>query len=165
MPTRRRVLSVVAGVIVVCLLALAILPYAFRGQIEARVKTEIGKNVSANVDWKSVGLTFFHDFPNLTLGLNGLSVTGVDRFRGDTLVSMDRFRLVLDLFSVLRGLGGNAPIVIRALELERPAAHLLVLPDGAAKRGAATAATARPGPADRCEGPGHHPRPPFGGGS
>ena len=42
-----------------------------------RVKTAVNENVNARVDWRDVGLSFFRDFPNLTLTLDDLTAVGV----------------------------------------------------------------------------------------
>ena len=127
MATRRRVGLYIAASILLFLALLAIAPSFLRGPVEARVKAAIGRKVAAKVEWQDIGLSLFHDFPNLSLSLDRLSVTGIDRFQGDTLLAVPRFRLVLDLASVLGSLRGNGPIVVRAIQVERPAVRLLVL--------------------------------------
>lgn len=132
MITRRRIALYVAAVVVLILLALAAVPFLFKDRIVARVKTEVNDAVDARVEWGDVGLSLFHDFPNVTLRLDRLAVTGVGRFQGHTLVTVPRFRLVLDLGSVLGALRGTAPILVRSVELDRPDVRLLVLEDGTA---------------------------------
>ena len=130
--TARRKPLVVAGVVIACLVATLLLaPRLVRDQVEARVRTEIDQSVSADVDWGGMGLTLFRDFPNLTVGLDDLTVVGLDRFEGDTLASVPSFRLVLDLGSVLRGLRGRGPVVVRSVRLDEPSVSLRVLEDGA----------------------------------
>ncbi|HEX5581177.1 MAG TPA: AsmA-like C-terminal region-containing protein, partial [Gemmatimonadaceae bacterium] len=82
--------------------------------------------------WDGVGLSLFRDFPNVTLRVDGLGVTGVDRFDGDTLLAARELRVVLDLGSVIRNLRSGEAIVVREVALERPVARLVVLEDGAA---------------------------------
>ncbi len=132
MTTPRKIALWFLGVVAFLLVVLAVVPLLFRDQIVARVKTAINGAVNARVDWKDAGVTFFHDFPSLTLRLDGLAVSGVGAFRGDTLAAMDRFRLVLELGSVLAAARGTGPVVVKAIELDRPTARLLVLPDGRA---------------------------------
>ena len=130
MRTRRRVLLVIVGVLAGVVLLAAAVPLLFRGRIEARLKAEASRSLSAEVDWAGVGLTLFRDFPNLTVRLDGLAVTGIDRFAGDTLLTVGRTRVVLDLGSVVASVRGRGPVVVRAIELARPDARLLVLEDG-----------------------------------
>jgi AsmA-like C-terminal region/AsmA family len=132
MKKRTKILIVVGTLIVVPLIALATLPVLFRDRIVARVKAEVNQAVEARVDWRDAGLSLFHDFPNLTLRLDDLSVAGARRFAGDTLAKVRRLEVVLDLASVLRNLRGGAPIVVRSVAVERPVVALKVLEDGTA---------------------------------
>ncbi|HSW28521.1 MAG TPA: AsmA-like C-terminal region-containing protein [Longimicrobiales bacterium] len=127
----KKVLVAAGSLVGLSLVALVGLPFLFKGRIEARVHTEVERAVDAQVDWSGVGLTFFRNFPNLALRLDHLTVVGSEPFAGDTLVSMKGFRLVLDAGSLIRGLRGTGPFLVRSVRLEEPVVHLRVLPDGA----------------------------------
>ncbi|HEX6107689.1 MAG TPA: AsmA-like C-terminal region-containing protein [Gemmatimonadales bacterium] len=131
-PTRRT-LIVVGSVVALILALLILLPVLFGGRIAERVKAEANRSLEARVDWRDAGLGLFRNFPNLTLRLDDLSVLGVGRFDGDTLAAVRELRVVLDLVSAVRGaLGSEAPIVVRAVELDRPRLSLVKLEDGSA---------------------------------
>ena len=128
-----RLLAILGGLFALVLVLLIVLPLLFRDKIAARAKLEANRSVNARVDWRDVGLSFFHDFPNLTLGLNGLTVVGVGRFQGDTLASIRHFGVALSLPSVVRNVfGGGNPIVVRAVEIDQPKLSLIQLEDGTA---------------------------------
>jgi hypothetical protein len=129
---RRRLLYWTAGALVALLLVLAVAPLLFRGRLESALKTQLGRNLDAQVDWSGVGVSLLRDFPNLTLRVADLSVTGTGPFEGDTLAVLPRSRLVLDLGSVVRHLRGGGPVVVRAFDLRGPDVRLLVLEDGLA---------------------------------
>ena len=115
------------------LLAVVLLPVLFGGRIAERVKSEANRALNAKVDWRDQSLGLFRDFPNLTLSLDDLSVVGVGKFEGDTLAAIRRFGVVLDLASAVRSaLGGSGPVVVRAIELDRPRLSLVKLKDGSA---------------------------------
>lgn len=130
MPSPRKLALGIAAVLATALVALIALPYLFRDRIAARLKAEANRSVNARVDWSGVGLSLFGDFPNLTLTLDRPSVVGVAPFAGDTLVAMQRARLSLDLASVVGFLRRGESIVVRAIDLQRPAVRLRVLADG-----------------------------------
>jgi hypothetical protein len=132
MTIRRRIALAAVGVVALVLIMLAAVPLLFRAPLEARVKAEVAKQVEARVDWSRVGVSLLRDFPNVTLRLDDLVVTGVDRFEGDTLVAVPSFRAVLDLGSVLRSVRGSDAMILRDVELTRPAVRLVVLEDGTA---------------------------------
>src|SRR6476660_2070445 len=128
----KRILAGVGGLIILLLALLFMLPLLFRDRIAQRVKAAVNENVNARVDWRDVGLTFFKNFPNLTLTLDDLTTVGVDKFQGDTLAAVRHLRVVLDLASVLGNVMGGRPIVIRAVELDQPRLSLIALEDGTA---------------------------------
>jgi AsmA-like C-terminal region len=132
MTNRRKSLVAVGAVFGVLLASLLILPVIFRGRIATLARAELDRMVAARIDWGGIGLTFFRDFPNLTLGLRDLRVVGVDRFEGDTLATAGSLRVVLDVGSVVRNLMGSAPIVVRSIRLAEPDLSLAVLEDGTA---------------------------------
>ena len=113
-----------------------------------RVHAEVDGAVDAQVDWAGVGLTFFRDFPNLALRLDGLTVVGLDPFAGDTLLSMERFRFVLDAGCLIPGWKGTGPFLVRSVQLGGPAVRLMVLPDGTSNWDIARARDDSPGPVE-----------------
>ena len=129
----KRPLVIVGAVLGILLVLLLVLPMLFGGRIADRVKAEANRSLAAKVDWQDADLSLFGNFPNLTLGLDGLSVVGIDRFEGDTLAAVRELRVVLDLATAVRAaLGGSGPVVVRAIELDRPRLSLVKLEDGAA---------------------------------
>lgn len=131
-PLRKKIAIAIAASLGLLLVVLITLPFLFQDRIAARLKTEIGRSVNARVAWTGVSLSLLRDFPNASVSLDGLSVTGVSPFAGDTLASVRQARLVLDLGSVVRYLTHGDRIVIRQIVLRQPAAKLLVLADGRA---------------------------------
>ena len=131
-PTRK-ILIAVGALLALVVVLLAVLPVLLADKIEARVKTEVNRTLLARVDWQKAGLGLFQNFPNLTLRLDDLTVVGVGKFERDTLAAVGQLRVILDLATVLRsGMGGSAPIVVRAVELDRPRLSLVALEDGTA---------------------------------
>ncbi|HEX6614845.1 MAG TPA: AsmA-like C-terminal region-containing protein [Gemmatimonadales bacterium] len=147
MTRRNRLLAIAGGLVVLVLALLVILPLLFQDRIARRVKAEVNQSLNARVDWQDAGLGLIRNFPNLTLTLDGLTTTGVDRFAGDTLAAVRHLRVVIDLASAVKNaLGGSDPIVVRAVELDQPRVRLIALEDGTAnwditKQAAATPET------------------------
>ncbi len=127
-----RILAAAAALIVLVLVLLLVLPLLFRDRIAERVKTEVNRSLDARIDWRDAGLTFFRDFPNLTLTLDDLTAANVGRFQGDTLAAVRHLRVVLDLASVLGSVVAGKPVVVRAVELDQPRLSLIALEDGTA---------------------------------
>jgi hypothetical protein len=132
MTLRRKAVISAGALLALVLLAVILAPILLRGPIETRVKQAIAANVDARVDWRDLDLGLLRSFPNLSLQLKDLSVAGINHFAGDTLLAVPRFRVILDLSSVIGGLRGSQPLVVRSIELHRPSAKLLVQADGRA---------------------------------
>ena len=134
MTRRTRILALAGTAIILLLALLVVLPFLLRDRIAERVKVEANRSLDARVDWRDVGLTFFRNFPNLTLRLDDLTVAGVGRFEGDTLAAIRHLGVALDLASVVGNAlgGGGKPIVVRSIELDQPRLSLIKLEDGAA---------------------------------
>jgi hypothetical protein len=131
-PTQRILIGVGALLALVVVL-LVLLPVLFAERVAGQVKTALNRSLNARVDWRSAGLNLFQDFPNLTLRLGDLTTVGVGRFDGDTLAAVRELRVVVDLVSALKSaLGGSSPVVVRAVELDRPRLSLVALEDGTA---------------------------------
>jgi hypothetical protein len=149
----RKTLTKLGAVLALLLLLLILVPVLFGGRIAERVKTEANRSLNAKVDWRDAGLSLFGDFPNLTLDLDGLTVVGVGKFEGDTLAAIRRLGVVLDLASAVRSaLGGSGPVVVRAIELDRPRLHLVKLEDGSANWDITKQDTTAAAPADTAAG-------------
>ena len=129
----KRILVILGALLALVVLLLLVLPLLFRDQIAERVKTAVNQNINARVDWRDLGLSFFRNFPNLTLTLDDLTAVGVDRFQDDTLAAVRHLRVSLSLPSVLKNvMGGGGPVVVRAVQLEQPRLNLIALEDGTA---------------------------------
>lgn len=92
------------GITLLVLIALLIaIPYFFKGQIMAKLKTELNKNLNAKVDFKDVDISLFRRFPRLAVALEELQITGVNHFEGDTLLAVRRLDLAMNLMSAIKG--------------------------------------------------------------
>ncbi len=103
------------------------IPYFFKDEILAKVKTELNNSVNAEVNFQDFSLSMFKHFPSLTVELKGLNVKGKNQFANDTLLSLDNFYIDLGLGGVLKG---EAEVV--AVILDRPVIKARVLEDGRA---------------------------------
>ena len=98
--------KILIGIVVFLVLVVAALvaaPYLFKDKINAAVKEAINERVNATVDYTDYDLSLIHSFPNLSFGLNGLTVTGIGNFKTDTLLSIKSLKFTLDVMSVIKG--------------------------------------------------------------
>ncbi len=100
-------------------------PFLFKGEIMRFAKQEVNRNVNATVDWSDISVSLFRGFPDLEVSLKDVSVIGLNKFRGDTLVAFDRFAVKIDLISAFSG-----KIKVKSVNLEKPVLRAIALKDG-----------------------------------
>lgn len=113
-------------VLLVLLIGAAIaIPVVFQDKITSFAKEKINENIDADVDFESVGLSFFRSFPNLNFRLNNFSIEGRDDFDNITLAAGSHFDISVNPFSIF-----SPPIKIKSVRLDQPVANVYVLEDG-----------------------------------
>ncbi len=115
-------------VLAVLLLLLIVLPYAFRGPIVERIKYEVNEQVDARVDFGRFGLSVLRSFPDVSLRISDVVVINEAPFEGDTLASIGRVVLTIDLRSVI---GANG-YEVKRIRLDSPDLRLRFLKDRSA---------------------------------
>jgi hypothetical protein len=117
------------GISLLSLIALLfIIPILFKGKILKIVKAEINKNVEAKVDFKDLSLSWFRHFPKLTIGLEDVSVAGINEFEHDTLLNAARLDASVNIMSVIKG----KDMTVYGVYLQSPRIHALVNKEGKA---------------------------------
>ncbi len=124
----RKIVQIVVIVLAVLLLLLIVLPYAFRGPIVERIKYEVNEQVDARVDFGRVGLSVLRSFPDVSLRISDVVVINEAPFEGDTLASIGRVVLTIDLRSVI---GANG-YEVKRIRLDSPDLRLRFLKDRSA---------------------------------
>ncbi len=110
--------------------AAALVPFLFKDKIKQALDKQIAKNINANVIYNTddVSLSLFRDFPDMSLGVENLTVVGKDSFATDTLARIPSFRMGLNLMSVITG----NELKVNKITLDDPIIRLLVLKSGKA---------------------------------
>ncbi|MCW3463659.1 AsmA-like C-terminal region-containing protein [Chitinophaga nivalis] len=140
----KKLLKIVAITLVVLLLAAIAIPYFFKDKIIARVKTELNKRLTAQVDFKDVDISLLRRFPRLAVGLEDLRVTGTGEFAADTLLAVKQIDVALNLMSVIKG----DKMDIYNIALSQPRIHAIVHKNGAANWNITKPDTTQANPAD-----------------
>lgn len=119
----KHILIGVAALLAVLLVA----PSFLSGKIAQIVKHEANELLQARLDFEKLGISLLRHFPNASLDLKGLTLVGVERFEGDTIVAAERISAVVSPLSLLTGDG----IVIKKVLLDEPLVHARKEADGA----------------------------------
>lgn len=124
----RKAFIIFFSVIFLFLIALIILPYAFKDKVMELGKRELNKQLNAEVDFEKMRLNFIRSFPDATLQVKNLYIAGKDEFKGDTLLKSDYINLVVNLKSLF----GNTGYEVKKVEFSDSKVLAHVLKDGRA---------------------------------
>jgi hypothetical protein len=120
------ILKIVGVLLILILLLLFTIPVIFKKQIKTEVEKVINGSVNANLTFKDYKLGFFKNFPNLSFSLENMYITGIDKFKGDTLAGFKSFDMVFNLMSLMSKSGYE----IKAFIVDKAVVNALVLKDG-----------------------------------
>ncbi len=125
----KKVLLVLAAVFALLVGGLFALPYFYKDELVAAIKKAANEQLTATLEFGTVNISLFRSFPDLSVGLETISVTnGPGPFEGVRLLAADRLDVVIDLWEVLFG----QQLSIKGIELERPDIKVYVLSNGMA---------------------------------
>jgi hypothetical protein len=125
----KKILKISLIVFLVIILFLIAVPFLFKGKIVERIKTEANKHLNANLNFNNnIGLNLFKNFPNLSVTLTDLCITGKGEFEGDTLLYSKETNVVVDL----KTLWNTKEIPLRKLYANEPYINVIILKDGKA---------------------------------
>lgn len=120
-----KILSICLLVIIILLI---VLPFAFKGKIKDLVLKEANKSLNATLELGNVSLSFIRSFPDASIGLNDIIIIGKGEFDGDTLASIKSFSLSTSILDLING----SPYKIRKIGIDGADIRLKVLADGQA---------------------------------
>ena len=111
------------------LAALVAIPYLFKDEIIAQIKTAANESLTAKLEFSDVDISVFRHFPQLSLGLEGLEITnGPGPFEGVKLVKCERLDVTVDLWSAIFG----NEVIIKGLFFKKPDIKVYALSNGQA---------------------------------
>lgn len=122
----KRILAILGILLLILILAAIATPLLFGDKLKALARKEMNKQLTAPSGFKDVSISFFRNFPKLSVGLDELYITGPEKFATDTLVSAKRIDVAVNLFSLF----GNGPIKVSKVILNEPRIHAIVGKDG-----------------------------------
>ena len=121
-------LKIVAGLLVLVVLAVVLVPIIFKDDIQSTIDAELDNSLNATVfyDVDEFGISLFRSFPNLSVQMSDFGIKGIGVFETDTLAAVDNFEFTVDLSSVF------GDIKVNKIRLDNPKIAVIVLADGSA---------------------------------
>ena len=101
----KRAFKIIGIVILILIIGLFLTPILFKGSIEKMVKKAANDNVNAQVEWSSLNLSLFRNFPNASLSLEDLSLINKAPFEGDTLVYAKDLNISMGIMQLFKDEG------------------------------------------------------------
>src|SRR3989338_7892278 len=124
----RRILKWFAYTILFLIAAIIIIPIVFKDEIKEMVLDEVNTMLKADVEIKDFDLTFLSTFPNVTIQLYDVSVTGRTEFKGVKLAEIKQIEAHVGLWDVI----GGDQIEIDEVHVTDATFDVRVAPDGKA---------------------------------
>lgn len=124
----KKLLKVFGIIIGICLIAMISIPLFFKGTILSKIKTAANESMNATLEFSDLSLSFFRQFPKLSVGLDQVEITGKGDFEGVKLLKAERLDLSVDVLSAIFG----STVVINGVHLEKPDLNVFVLKNGKA---------------------------------
>ena len=118
-------LKIFGGIVATLLAVMLVVPTFLSDKIGEIAKSEANKMLNAKVDFEELNISLFRHFPKASLDISGLSVVGVGKFDGETLVAANRIELAVDILSIF----GDS-FEVTKVWLRDPVINGVVLADG-----------------------------------
>ena len=101
----KKALKIIGIALLILIIGLILTPILFKGDIERLVKKTANSNVNAQVEWSSLSLSLFRNFPNASLTLEDVSVVNNAPFEGDTLIYAKDFNVAMGVMQLFKSDG------------------------------------------------------------
>ena len=98
----------------------------FKDKVITIVKKEANEMLNAKLDFESLDISLFSHFPSASIELNGLTLSGIDDFENDTLVSAESIDVAVNVMSLFSDKGFDVNYVV----LDKPSIKAVKLADG-----------------------------------
>ena len=118
-------IKIVGISIATLLVVLIVTPFAFRGKIEALIKSEGNKLLNAQFDFEKLDISLLRNFPQASVSLHNFWLKGVDVFVNDTLVYAGEVTAAVNLSALFNGEYEVSKVIIDDTRL-----HAIALEDG-----------------------------------
>ncbi len=96
----KKFLKVIGILFLLLLVAIITLPMIFSGRIKEEVKKLANENLTAVMEFEDLSLSLISDFPNVSVDIDQLSLTGTGEFEGVKLVDAESIVASVNLMSL-----------------------------------------------------------------
>ncbi|MFT4879416.1 MAG: hypothetical protein ACJAU0_002426 [Flavobacteriales bacterium] len=123
----KKFLKVIGILLLLLIVAIIVLPIIFSGRIKEEVKVLANENLTAVMEFEDLSLSLISNFPNVSVEIDQLSITGTGDFEGVKLVDAEYVVASVDLMSLF-----GAQMKINEVGIVNALIDVRVLESGAA---------------------------------
>ena len=122
----KKMLKITASIVVILLVVLMALPFAFKGKLESVVKEEGNKLLNAQFDFAKLDISLIRNFPLASVSLKEFWLKGVNEFENDTLVYAGEITAAVNVMSLF----GDSGYEVSKVIIDDTRLKAIVLEDG-----------------------------------
>lgn len=116
----------ISGIALVVILAILVsIPFLFKDKIIESFTKTANEKLNAKLHVGNFGVNIFSNFPNITLSLEDMSISGIGEFEADTLVKAKSADATLNIMQVFRG-----KYDVLKINIDNASVYAKVLADG-----------------------------------
>ncbi|GAA4297161.1 AsmA-like C-terminal region-containing protein [Aestuariibaculum suncheonense] len=115
--------------VLIILVLLIALPFAFKGQIKDMVKTFINQNINARVEFSDVSLSLLKSFPQAHVEVNDLLITNFEPFKDQTLLSTKNMAFTMSVKELFKS-AEDGPLTINSISIDEAFVNLKTNAEG-----------------------------------
>jgi hypothetical protein len=124
----KKFLKILSITILVLIILLVTAPIIFKSKIIKIANEQLDKNLNAHAKFSDISISLIRNFPNLSISIKDLNVTGINEFEGDTLVDIRNFEIAVNLISAIK----MKNIEVKKIIIDNPYINAIILKDGKA---------------------------------
>ncbi|TVQ44404.1 MAG: hypothetical protein EA362_10170 [Saprospirales bacterium] len=125
----KKVFKIAIAFILILVALLIIIPVVFKDRIVESIRTEINKQIDAEVEFSDVNLSLIRSFPNLNVRIDDFGIKGKKEFEGIPLIGAEYVAITINLSSLWKR---HSPFEIRNLIVEGMDLNVIILSNGSA---------------------------------
>ena len=116
----KKLFKTIAVIILLFIAGLLIAPFLLKGKVNTILKEVINDTFYAKVDYNDVNLSFFRSFPELSIGINDITITGRGKSEGLEIVNIKEVYASVNLLPFIK----SGELCINEVRLETPQINL-----------------------------------------